>query len=49
MLINCQCDAAREEPTTNRHNFASSNLDTEAKLHFAYTSKNMTENATGKN
>ena len=24
-------------------------LNTEAKLHFAYTSKNMTDNATGKN
>ena len=24
-------------------------VDTEAKLHFAYTSKNMTDNATGKN
>ena len=30
-------------------NFYVSNIDTEAKLHFAYTSKNMTDNVTGKN
>ena len=27
MLINCQCHAAKVAPNTNRHNFASNNLE----------------------